>query len=169
MLPFSYKEKIIEFLLQNVQEKDISLEMKGNEDLQPIQETITYIPTLSHIYFDKINFKGILAKLTEFGLDEKKRSTLEGSSIWSSDMENTMNAEVNAVIIELLSMRIEHLFPTFDLIRKAILFPGYPNEIMKYNIELEQAFLRAINHPATTQNVLTAIRLANNCFGAEIT
>ena len=58
-------------------------------------------------------------------------------------MENTMNAEVNAVIIELLSMRIEHLFPTFDLIRKAILFPGYPNEIMKYNIELEQAFLRA--------------------------
>ena len=167
MLPFSYKEKIIEFLLQNVQEKDISLEMKGNEVLQPIQQTITYIPTLSHIYFDKINFKGILAKLTEFGLDEKKRSTLEGSSIWSSDMENTMNAEVNAVIIELLSMRIEHLFPTFDLIRKAILFPGYPNEIMKYNIELEQAFLRAINHPATTQNVLTAIRLANNCFGAE--
>ena len=78
MLPFSYKEKIIEFLLQNVQEKDISLEMKGNEDLQPIQETITYIPTLSHIYFDKINFKGILAKLTEFGLDEKKTEYFRG-------------------------------------------------------------------------------------------
>ena len=52
-------------------------------------------------------------------------------------MKNTMNAEVNAVIIELLSMRIGTFVSTFDLIRKAILFPGYPNEIMKYNIELE--------------------------------
>ena len=27
--------------------------------------------------------------------------------------------------------------------------------------------MRAINHPATTQNVLTAIRFANNCFRTE--
>jgi len=167
MLPFSYKEKIIEFLLQNVQEKDISFGKKESEILQPLQKTAAYIPTLSHVYFDKINFEGILAKLTEFGLNEEKKGILKGSSIWSSDVENKENAQVHAVITELLSMRVEYLFPTFDLIRKAILFPEYVTEIMKYDIELEGAFLRAINHPATTQNVLTAIRFANNCFRTE--
>ena len=58
------KRKLSNFYFKMFRKK-IFLEMKGNEDLQPIQETITYIPTLSHIYFDKINFKGILAKLTE--------------------------------------------------------------------------------------------------------
>ena len=52
--------------------KKIFLGKKESEILQPIQKTAAYIPTLSHVYFDKINFKGILAKLTEFGLDEKK-------------------------------------------------------------------------------------------------
>lgn len=167
MLPFSYKEKIVEFLLQNVQKKDISSEKDENEVLQHLRRTAVYIPTLSHVYFDKINFEGILARLTEFGLNEEKRNILEGSSIWSSDTANIMNAQVHALIIELLSMRVEQLFPTFDLIRKAILFPDYVAELLKYHVELERAFLCAISHPATTKNVLTAIRLASNCFGTE--
>lgn len=163
LLPASYKEKIIEFILQNVQENDISWDEKLGDILHPEQIFPTFIPTCTFVYFDKINLDGILLKLKEFGLAESKREILKESGIWNE--KTAMIVQVFPVITELLSFRVEQLYPAFDLIRYAVLRPDCAAEIVKFSGELKATFLRAISPPATSQNVLTAFRLTNNCFG----
>jgi hypothetical protein len=169
-IPFSFKEKIIEFLINNVNRKDLCL--NKNEYIATFNvetsDLAVVLPRKEYLLFKKANFEGILKKIREFnsGLIEKKIEKLEEINFSKTSCEQYLE-----LLKDIFRFKVskEYSFPVFDLIRVIILEPNLAVEIYdRHGAELQKLLLLALEAPASPQNLLTGFRILCNSFKTKV-
>uniref|UniRef100_A0A7N2N193 Uncharacterized protein n=1 Tax=Quercus lobata TaxID=97700 RepID=A0A7N2N193_QUELO len=177
-LPLSYRQQIVEFILQNSGQKDFTLDSSFRD---PFTGSSAYIPgatssmsaavsakpTFKHIpkkgvlVFDVAQFDGILKKLTESNND-KDTSHYHSSKLADVDI---------ALLLKLLnSWPLPMIFPVVDILRMTVLQPDGATILLKHvqaeNDVLSEIIKKVTTNPAIPANLLTSIRTILNAFSS---
>ncbi|KAE8702211.1 4-hydroxy-3-methylbut-2-enyl diphosphate reductase [Hibiscus syriacus] len=133
-LPLSYRQQIVEFILQNTGQKDFNIDPTFRDPYtganayvpgQPsyssgisAKPTFKHIPKRGMLVFDAAQFDGILKKISEFN------STLL-ADLDTSHYHSSTFADVDiALLLKLLkSWPLAMIFPVIDILRMIVLHP----------------------------------------------
>ncbi|CAN6459831.1 unnamed protein product [Victoria cruziana] len=186
-LPLSYRQQVVEFILQNTGQRDIPVDASFHD---PYTGANAYVPGESSrsqgmLLFDSAQFDGILKKFLEFN-DTLSRD-VEQSHLSIKEMElarlnaimtvlkdtshyhSSTFADMDIRLLEKLldSWPITMLFPVIDIMRMFVLHPDGARLLHKYSeghdvlIKMVQ---KATQDLPLTANLLTGARAVVNLF-----
>ncbi|RWR72325.1 phospholipase A-2-activating protein isoform X1 [Cinnamomum micranthum f. kanehirae] len=187
-LPLSYRQQVVEFILQNSGQKDFALDTSYRD---PYTGSSAYIPgetsNLSGmLFFEVAQFDGILKKISEFNnsllsevgqnsvslteLDLSRLAAIVKILKDTSHYHSTTFADTDiALLVKLLkSWPPAMMFPVIDILRMVVLHPDGASSLAKHiedgNDMLLETFKKATEEPALPGNLLTITRLMTNIF-----
>lgn len=172
-VPLSYKEKIVEFLINNVRHEDLCFDKNENDATVNLEtpNISMMLPRKEYLLFEKANFEGILKKLREFNFDLGEKEIDKFSELHFTCCSETLSGQYLELLTEIFRFKItkDRCFPVFDLIRVIILEPKSALEIYsRHGAELQQLLFTALEAPASTQNLLTGFRILCNSFKTRV-
>ncbi|KAG1348148.1 phospholipase A-2-activating protein-like [Cocos nucifera] len=178
-LPVSYRQQVVEFILQNTGQRNFSLDASFRD---PYTGGSAYIPGEPSVPFDthstfgcapKPTFKHIPKEQKSLSLTELELSRLAAIvKILKDASHYHCNKFADADIVLLLkilkSWPLSMIFPVIDIVRMIILHPDGATLLHKHiengNDTLLETFKRATAAPAQAANILTMIRAITNLF-----
>ncbi|KAH9656514.1 phospholipase a2-activating protein [Citrus sinensis] len=188
-LPFSYRQQIVEFILQNTGQKDFTLNTSFRDPYTgaiPAKPTFKHIPKKGMLIFDAAQFDGILKKIMEF--NNALLFDLEKKNLSMSELETSRVAAVVKILkdtshyhcssfadvdISLLLKLLKAwppamIFPVIDILRMTILHPDGASLLLKHvenqNDVLMEMIEKVSSNPPLPANLLTGIRAVTNLF-----
>ncbi|GLT55414.1 hypothetical protein SLA2020_285370 [Shorea laevis] len=177
-LPLSYRQQIVEFILQNSGQKDFTLNSSfrdpftganayipgepSNMSVASSKPTFKHIPKKGVLVFDVAQFDGILKKITEFNNSLLSDPEKKNLSLMELELSRLAGAETAN------SWPLAMIFPVIDILRMTVLHPDGATVLLDHveaeNDVLMEMIKKVTANPAIPGNFLTSIRVVTNLF-----
>ncbi|KAH9656519.1 phospholipase a2-activating protein [Citrus sinensis] len=159
-LPFSYRQQIVEFILQNTGQKDFTLNTSFRD---PYTGAIPAKPTFKHIPKEKKNLS--MSELETSRVAAVVKILKDTSHYHCSSFADV---DISLLLKLLKAWPPAMIFPVIDILRMTILHPDGASLLLKHvenqNDVLMEMIEKVSSNPPLPANLLTGIRAVTNLF-----
>ncbi|KAH9695976.1 phospholipase a2-activating protein [Citrus sinensis] len=159
-LPFSYRQQIVEFILQNTGQKDFTLNTSFRD---PYTGAIPAKPTFKHIPKEKKNLS--MSELETSRVAAVVKILKDTSHYHCSSFADV---DISLLLKLLKTWPPAMIFPVIDILRMTILHPDGASLLLKHvenqNDVLMEMIEKVSSNPTLPANLLTGIRAVTNLF-----
>ncbi|XP_024034659.1 phospholipase A-2-activating protein isoform X2 [Citrus clementina] len=172
-LPFSYRQQIVEFILQNTGQKDFTLNTSFRDPYTGASAYVPGQPSSMSAIPAKPTFKHIPKEKKNLSMSELETSRVAAVVKILKDTSHYHCSSFADVDISLLLKLLKTwppamIFPVIDILRMTILHPDGASLLLKHvenqNDVLMEMIEKVSSNPTLPANLLTGIRAVTNLF-----